>query len=283
MGSCPDRPLPKGPVWTRRGWSLAYAPGVRHSGQMPQVPWANCFVDPDYPERPATIQLQQVTRKSFRLESSLRYTGPTGVPNLPDAARTLRPADLGDPPTTDLASVPSPLRWFVSTYDVHTPAALIHDRLIGPTNNFGVADADADRFFRFMLKELGVRFLRRWMMWTAVAFGTRWRSKQLVVRLSLVIWLILAATGIAAFVYGLLTLNWWLVLVAVIAPIPVSLLWGRQYGAGLTAAAVATWVLPPTALATVGYWIYWLLEKAISLLPIHQDIKGNEPVGYKHF
>lgn len=180
--------------------------------------------------------------------------------NLPAEACVLRPQDLGNPALTDLASVPAALRWFVSSYDVHTPAALLHDRLIGPTNIVGVSDADADRFFRFMLKSLGVRFVRRWMMWTAVAFGTRWRNPRL--RPLLVIWLVLAAAGISALVYGLLAQIWWLVLASAIAPLLAAALWGRQYGAGLTAAATAVWVLPPTILATVGFWIYWLIEKA---------------------
>jgi hypothetical protein len=250
---------------------------------MPPPPWARCFVDPDHPERPATIRLQQVTRKTFLLDSALHYTGATGVTDLPEAARTLRPADLGNPPETDLASVPSPLRWFVSSYDVHTPAALLHDRLVGPTNDLGVTDVDADLFFRSMLKELGVRFVRRWMMWTAVAFGTRWRSGRLVVRAALVLWMAVAAVGMATFVYAVCTHRWELLLVTALAPAPASLLWGRQYVAGLWAAAVAIWVFPPTILGTVGYWIYWLLERLVSVLPIDRDVKGDEPVDYKHF
>jgi hypothetical protein len=144
-----------------------------------------------------------------------------------------------------------------------------------------VSDADADRFFRFMLQGLGVTFVRRWMMWTAVAFGTRWRSTRL--RPQLILWLLVAVAGMSIFGYGLVVRNWWLVLAATIAPIPASVLWGRQYGAGLTAAATAIWVLPPTILGTVGYWIYWLLEKAVSALPLHSAVKGDEPVDYKHF
>jgi hypothetical protein len=159
--------------------------------------------------------------------------------------------------------------------------ALLHDRLIGPTNTLGVSDVHADRFFRFMLKALGVRFVRRWMMWTAVAFGTRWRTKRL--RPLLILWLLVAAAGMSTLVYGLLTQSWWLVLAAAIAPLPAAALWGHQYGAGLTAAATALWVLPPTVLATIGFWIYWLMEKAVSALPIHIAVKGDEPVQYKHF
>jgi len=248
---------------------------------LPRAPWANCFVDPDDPTQPATIQLEQVARRTFILRSSLRYTGATGVPNLPEAARVLRPSDLGDPALTDLASVPAALRWFVSPFDVHTPATLLHDRLIGSTNTLGVADPEADRFFRFMLRALGVRFIRRWMMWTAVAFGTRWRSKRL--RPLLVIWMLAAAAGMSTFVYGLLQLNWTLVLAAAVAPLPSSLLWGRQYGAGLTAAATAVWVLPPTVLATAGFAIYWLMEKGVSAVLVHPSLKGSEPVRYRHF
>ena len=248
---------------------------------LPTAPWATCFRDPDQPDQPATVELQQVTRKSFVLRSSLEYIGETGVPNLPDAARVLRPENLGDPALTDLASVPSALRWFVSPYDVHTPAALLHDRLIGPTNDLGVSDLHADRFFRFMLKALGVRFVRRWMMWTAVAFGTRWRSTKL--RPLLILWLLAAVTGMSAFFYGLSVQSGWLVLAAVLAPIPACLLWGRQYGAGLTAAGTALWVLPPTILAAAGFWIYWLVEKAVSALPVGHAVKGDEPVEYKHF
>jgi hypothetical protein len=238
-------------------------------------------VDPDEPSQPASIRLQQVTRKSFILQSSLQYTGETGVPDLPREACVLRPRDLGDPPLTDLASVPTALRWFVDSYGVHTPAALLHDRLIGSTSIPGVSDADADRFFRFMLQGLGVTFVRRWMMWTAVAFGTRWRSPRL--RPQLILWLLVAVAGMASFGYGIAVQNWWLVLAATIAPIPASVFWGRQYGAGLTAAATAIWVLPPTILGTVGYWIYWVLEKAVSALPLHSAVKGDEPVDYKHF
>lgn len=249
--------------------------------QPSRAPWANCFEDPDQPGQPAVIQIQQVTDTKFILESSLRYTKDSGVPELPDAARILRPADLGDPAETDLASVPPALRWFVSSYGVHTPAALIHDRLIGPTNDLGVKDSDADRFFRFMLKELGVPFVRRWMMWTAVAFGSRWRNAAL--RVYLIVWLLVAAGGMTSFVFGALTQNWWIVLVAVAAPLPAAALWGRQYGAGLTAAATAVWVLPPTILATLGYGIYWVLETVVSKLPIRPDIKGDGVASYEDF
>lgn len=245
------------------------------------APWASCFVDPDAPGSPATIRLQQVTRSGFVLESSLEYTGPTGVPGLPVAARVLRPSDLGEPALTDLATVPRALRWFVSTYGVHTPAALLHDRLIGRANDLGVSNVHADRFFRFMLKELGVRFVRRWLMWAAVAFGTRWRTPTL--RGLLVVWVVLAVVGMVVGGYGLVTGQWWLAALAAAASVPVSALWGRQYGAGLAASLTAIWVIPPTLFATLGYGAYWVLEQLVSALPVRRSVKGDEPVGYRHF
>lgn len=98
---------------------------------MTDPPWAGCFINPDDKSKPASICLRQVSQKTFVLESSMRYSGPTGVKGLPEKALTLRPHDLGPGAFTDLTSVPVALRWFVGPYGAHTPAALLHDRLIG--------------------------------------------------------------------------------------------------------------------------------------------------------
>lgn len=246
-----------------------------------EPPWGHVFVDPLDPTRPARIRLSQVTRKSFELETSLLYTGPTGVAGLPVEARTLHPDDLGPRRRTDLTSVPAPLTWLVSPYGVHTPAAMVHDRLIGKPGLVGVSDEQADRYFRFMLQALGVRWLRRWLMWSAVSFGTRWRAGG-VRRALLVVWVLLAAAGMAAFVAGVLTREWWLVVGAALAPVPAALLWGPQYRAGLLAAATAVWVLPPTALGAAGYWVYALLERAISAVTSART-GGDEPIEYRQF
>ena len=50
-------------------------------------------------------------------------------------------------------------------------------------------------------------------------------------------------------------------------PFPAALLWGRQYGGGLIAAASGPWLALPAIIAATGYGIYWLLEKALGLLP----------------
>ncbi|MEL7210164.1 MAG: DUF1353 domain-containing protein, partial [Actinomycetota bacterium] len=124
------------------------------------------------------IELAQRSRTSFELHSTITYHGVTGledVDRIPASSleeiRRVTPEQLTD---TDLASVPIVLRWFVSPYGVHTPASLIHDRLIDADPPIeGLTDPDVDRYLRFMLADLGVRFIRRWLMWSATSFRTR--------------------------------------------------------------------------------------------------------------
>jgi hypothetical protein len=123
-----------------------------------------------------------------------------------------------------------------------------------------MTDQLTDRYFRFMLEAVGVKWLNRWMMWAAVAFRTRWCGSALKKAL-LSIWVLAACAGISAAVFGVVTGTWWLVGVAAVAPLAFSLLWQRQYGAGVVAAYTAAWVLPPTILGMIGYWIYLALEE----------------------
>jgi hypothetical protein len=83
------------------------------------------------------------------LHSKLTFTGVTGLEGKisPDSIANIRSVDPRSLPTTDLTSVPGPLRWFVNTYGAHTPAALIHDRLIGIENGpSDLTDVLADRY-----------------------------------------------------------------------------------------------------------------------------------------
>lgn len=70
---------------------------------------------------------------------------------------------------TDFASVPRSLRSIVSETGVHTRAAVLHDWLV---NNADVTSSDADGIFRRVLREAGVGFSLRWLMWAAVRFGS---------------------------------------------------------------------------------------------------------------
>jgi hypothetical protein len=216
------------------------------------------------------ISLDQLDTKHFALHSTLTYTGEeTGLEGkVPPATlvriRSVSPETL---PTTDLASVPVLLRWFAGRYGIHTPAALVHDWLIpqpveppleAMTNEY------ADRYFRFMLGDLGVPMIRRWLMWAAVAARTRFTSGWLNAT-SLVVWVIASIIGMTTFVVGVVTGNTLAVVAATFAPFLFAGMWGRQYGAGIVAAYSAPWILPPTIFAGLGYLVYLALEWFVGL------------------
>lgn len=182
-------------------------------------------------------------------------------------ARTISPPRENP---TDLASIPRFMRWFENSYGVHTLAAIIHDRLILEEPNGGVLRSDtlSDKFFREMLGSAGVPWLKRWLMWAAVAIRTRFAAGG-IRRVSVLLWIVLAVTGIASFVVavGSLWFGWsppvdalLLFLVAVLLPFASAPLWGRQLGASLLAAVAAIWVLPAAAFASFGYLVYRVLE-----------------------
>lgn len=83
---------------------------------------------------------------------------------------------------TDFASVPRPLIWLLPRYGRYTKAAILHDFLwreaeAGRFNRF-----DADGIFRRAMRELGVPFARRYMMWAAVRLASWVKSVQDLVR-----------------------------------------------------------------------------------------------------
>jgi hypothetical protein len=154
------------------------------------------------------------------------------------------PRDLNE---TDLASVPRLFLWWINTYGTHTPAAIIHDRFIGdPAVLPGkVTEQDVDRYFRAMLKALGVGWAARWLMWSAVALRTRLAAPGYRSWLA-VAWIALAATGIGMLLVSLIcwlgysnTDALWYLVASVVMPLPSSLLWGRQFAAGLVASYLA--------------------------------------------
>jgi hypothetical protein len=246
-------------------------------------PWADSFlVDGD---RNGAIRLRQVGVKDFALESTIQYVGAdTGLEGkVPEACLAeIRQVDPSTLPVTDLASVPQPLRWFVGQYGSHTPAALIHDRLIGlETPIEGLNDTYADRYFRFMLKDVKVRWLRRWLMWAAVATRTRSHS-GLAKLLGLIVWFVASIAGMATAVVAVATQSWPLFLLSAVAPFVLALLWGRQYGAGLVAALAAPWLVPPTVLGVAGFCIYAVLERIAGLV-VERTLRRPEPLSYGSF
>ena len=238
------------------------------------------------------ILLGQVGAKRFRLASEIRYQGTTGLESEVRAGNITQPTldmakrvDGTSLPNTDLASVPASLRWFVGRYGVHTPAALIHDRLIGdngaPLDQ--ITDAGADRYFRFMLRDLGIPWLRRWLMWAAVALGTRFRRGG-VPQALLLLWVLASTAGIALFVLALVLGEWWLVVISALIPIPAAVFWGAQWRAGILGAYLAPVILPPTLLGALGHAGYVVLESLVWLVgKLRLDEAPPPPVRYDKY
>lgn len=246
------------------------------------------------PDPRSRILLEQTGDDCFALQSRIIFTRDTGLNKFVEKGRIhqdtigdiieLRPDQL---PDTDLASVPRLFRWLLTSYGAHTPAVLIHDRLIGWTEPpDGWRDTDADRYLRFMLQASGVSLLTRWLMWTAVAFRTRWSAPRYrtAQRIGLGIWCLLALVGIVAAVLAVVGL-WWgwpampgsdgwpavlgswglPAIVAVALPVPAAALWGRQAAAGLIAVVCAPWVFPPAIIGAAGYGCFRVLDRLTSL------------------
>jgi hypothetical protein len=110
-------------------------------------------------------------------------------------------------------------------------------------------------------------------MWAAVALRTRWKS-NIFRKLTVVLWGLAATAGLAALVAASVALIGGfdlpngvdpplLLVASLAAPFVFSVLWGRQYGAGLVASFVAPWILPPAVFALLGYIVYWVIEVLI--------------------
>lgn len=233
------------------------------------------FVDTD--EHDGSIRLAQRTDTHFKLESQIRYDGATGLegrnPQLSASSdrilRNLHPNDLTD---TDLASIPAPMRWWINTYGRHTPAALIHDRFIGLPEGLpsslvedGIEEYHIDRYFRFMLGDAGIPFTDRWIMWSAVALRTRWKSTRRR-RILLVLWFALALVGLAGFIVAAIGGNTSAAWIFAVAPLPASFLfWGKQWGAGLVVAYIVfPLLLAPVSIAVALLAPFYVMRKRFS-------------------
>jgi hypothetical protein len=187
-----------------------------------------------------------------------------------DAARTF----AIDDELTDLASVPQFMAWFEAPYGRHTLAAMIHDRLITdgePNTGALMSDTLSDSFFRNMMGVAGVPTYKRWIMWAAVAMRTRWAAKGLR-RISLLAWIGCAIIGntcaISAVGQGLFGWGhsfgaspWLLAAIALVLPVASGVLWGRQFGASVVAAAAGIWLFPAAAIALVSLLAYHTSER----------------------
>lgn len=214
-------------------------------------------------ETPARVVLEQTGASTFRVVEAFRYVDTESGEEfvVPDP----RWGDI----ETDLASVPSILLWFVPRYGQHTLPALLHDQLV----DHDLADdrERADRIFRDAMGEQGVRFLRRWLMWSAVSLATMVRQRRWVLG-PVVVWLVAYAAlafrltpPFAAWdVWGFRTLvqiPWWLAaLVAALGPPIGAILWGRRYLVGVMSGYGAFLFAVPLTAILLALAVYWTLE-----------------------
>lgn len=72
---------------------------------------------------------------------------------------------------TDFASVPRLLRWFIPKYGKYNKSAVLHDFLCTEAKAGRFDRVDADGIFRRSMRELGVGYVRRRLMWVGVRLG----------------------------------------------------------------------------------------------------------------
>jgi hypothetical protein len=113
-------------------------------------------------------------------ERSPRYRIMEQIEYVDDLRRWHRfPLDV-DHNETDLASIPFFVTWLVPKDGAHTPAALLHDTLIGGTvgvdydtsDGEQISERHADYLFREAMRNSSVGVVRRWLMWSAVSMKT---------------------------------------------------------------------------------------------------------------
>jgi len=113
----------------------------------------------------STVDVRAVDEKTWAILRELGYRGTKDRFTVPIEQKT------------DFASVPRIFVWFLPRYGRYTKAAILHDYLWSVEVPAGrISRVDADGLFRQAMRELGVPFLRRWIMWAAVRWGALAKS-----------------------------------------------------------------------------------------------------------
>lgn len=106
------------------------------------------------------VRVKELEESDWELLRILEYKGNRDHFEVPEGMKT------------DFASVPRVFVWFLPRYGRYTKAAILHDYLWRNAVRTGeLTLAEADGLFRRAMWELGVPFLRRWLMWGAVRIG----------------------------------------------------------------------------------------------------------------
>lgn len=106
-----------------------------------------------------TPTFRQAGERTWEMTKDLMYAGETQGFEIPAGF------------VTDFATVPRVLQWLVPTYGGYTRAAVLHDYLIEhelSRERPRLTSRDVDGLFRRVMREEGVPWPRRWVMWAAV-------------------------------------------------------------------------------------------------------------------
>lgn len=223
---------------------------------------------------PARFVLEQVDDGEFRVRAAFRYRQPDG------ATIEVDDSSLG---RTDLASIPAVMAWFVSRHGRHTPAALVHDQLVGSNTSLATRAA-ADRTFLEAMDAIGVPPVRSHMMWAAVSLATRWQG-GLRARAGLILWVLASMAGTVLLVAGIVTRTPLEILLALVLPVPAGALWGRQFWAGVISGFAIWFVVLPAVASWIGYGCYRIAEEVVryarKVLPSNRGESVPTPVSYR--
>jgi hypothetical protein len=179
----------------------------------------NGYWKPDGKDAEPDILLRQVGPNAFQLVQGFDYEVPDW--DKTDKPYPAPPHDLTKSPeekiklpgaskpqrnSTDLASVPYILWWFIASHGRHTRAALLHDHLVDADDI--ITRRDADTVFRLALEESEVKWLRRWLIWGAVSLATNAKSWWGRIYVA-VFCLFLAAFAVALLYWAFGGHRWW--------------------------------------------------------------------------
>ncbi|MDH3679930.1 MAG: DUF1353 domain-containing protein [Acidimicrobiia bacterium] len=243
------------------------------------------FFNPFAPEEPPLIILNRLLEDG---EETFSLVEPIGYWDA-DLRGMIVPANLAHF-RTDLTSVPRLFTWLVPRTGEHLPAALVHDGLVHgpdePKSYIAEEEIDrttADRIFRSAMCDLGTSWLRRWLVWTAVAAATMWTGPSR----SITTWVRRAPVAItvaSVVILGVLAtidlfdcrsiLPWmgertvWVELVlgaifAILIPAILSVLWGRRWLAGLVAGIALALLVHVTVAIALVFGLFSTVEAAL--------------------
>jgi hypothetical protein len=248
-------------------------------------------IDDDNDEAPP-IDLEQIDSKNFKVLTGFRYQADDG------AARIT--VQAGE--STDLASIPFFLRWFVGTYGRHTRAAILHDHMwrkpsdglekLAVDGTWAVVSEPIDKFtanriFRDAMGEplLRVGTAKRWIMWAAVTLDTIRTSGPaglfiyafLLLHIAADVLLFGAALGSHWTVidgHHVFGLPLWIALA--VLPAPLALLWGGHPVAGIIGTYALLGLVVPILVTLAALGLYVIVELGVVAVQFIRRLLGGD-------